>query len=167
MSEALIEYETLDSDQIDDIMEGMPPRPPQRPSDDPGAGGALLPAMTAVPLAAIDSGSKSDRAGRPGMPCRPVRCSTGLPLLSSAVLLVCGDRDLALDRVAVMGVLNLTPDSFSDGGELLTDDERLNADALLRRADVMVAEGAAVLDLGAESTRPGASRCPWRSSVSA
>ncbi|MEE2893579.1 MAG: ATP-dependent zinc metalloprotease FtsH [Pseudomonadota bacterium] len=39
MSEALIEYETLDSKQIDDIMEGMPPRPPQRPSDDPGAGG--------------------------------------------------------------------------------------------------------------------------------
>ena len=40
MSEALIEYETLDSKQIDDIMEGMPPRPPQRPSNDPGAGGS-------------------------------------------------------------------------------------------------------------------------------
>ena len=79
---------------------------------------------------------------------------TGIPSLSQ--ILVCGDRELALDRVAIMGVLNLTPDSFSDGGELLTDDERLNKEALLRRADVMVAEGAAILDLGAESTRPGA-----------
>jgi len=70
--------------------------------------------------------------------------------------LVCGDRELALDRVAIMGVLNLTPDSFSDGGELLTDDDRLDEDALLRRADVMVTEGAVILDLGAESTRPGA-----------
>ena len=74
--------------------------------------------------------------------------------------LVCGDRELALDRVAVMGVLNLTPDSFSDGGELLTDHQQLNADALLRRANVMVAEGAALLDLGAESTRPGATPVP-------
>lgn len=70
--------------------------------------------------------------------------------------LSCGDRRLPLDRVAVMGVLNLTPDSFSDGGELLDDGGRLDADALLRRADSMVTDGAAILDLGAESTRPGA-----------
>ncbi|MCS5704941.1 dihydropteroate synthase [Synechococcus sp. FGCU-3] len=50
-----------------------------------------------------------------------------------------------------MGVLNLTPDSFSDGG-------RLNSvDAVLRQARRMLVEGAAVLDLGAQSTRPGAS----------
>jgi len=40
MADALIEYETLDAKQIDDIMEGMPPRPPKRPSDGPDAGGA-------------------------------------------------------------------------------------------------------------------------------
>ena len=54
-------------------------------------------------------------------------------------------------RTLVMGVLNLTPDSFSDGG-------RLNSvDGVLRQARRMLVEGAAVLDLGAQSTRPGAS----------
>lgn len=54
-----------------------------------------------------------------------------------------------------MGILNLTRDSFSDGGELLTG-ERIDADALLRRAEAMTVAGATLLDLGAESTRPGA-----------
>jgi len=54
------------------------------------------------------------------------------------------------NRTAVMGVLNLTPDSFSDGGR----HER--PDAALRRADLMLAQGADLLDLGAQSTRPGA-----------
>ena len=57
---------------------------------------------------------------------------------------------LSLTRVAVMGILNATPDSFSDGGEHL-DPER----AVLA-ANRMVAEGATLLDVGAESTRPGA-----------
>ena len=50
----------------------------------------------------------------------------------------------------VMGVLNLTPDSFSDGGRLFT------TEAVVRQARRMLAQGAAVLDLGAQSTRPGA-----------
>ena len=50
----------------------------------------------------------------------------------------------------VMGILNLTPDSFSDGGELVRVDD------VLRRAERMVTDGAALLDLGAVSTRPGA-----------
>ena len=50
----------------------------------------------------------------------------------------------------LMGVLNLTPDSFSDGGRLST------VDAVVRQARRMVEQGAAVLDLGAQSTRPGA-----------
>lgn len=49
-----------------------------------------------------------------------------------------------------MGIMNLTPDSFSDGGALP------GVDDALRRAEVLLAEGADVLDLGAESTRPGA-----------
>ena len=54
-----------------------------------------------------------------------------------------------------MGVLNTTPDSFSDGGTLYTGD-RLNLNLTLQRARQMVAEGATILDVGGESTRPGA-----------
>jgi len=59
-------------------------------------------------------------------------------------------RDLDMSRCHVMGVLNVTPDSFSDGG-------RFNRpDAALVRARQMVADGAAFIDVGGESTRPGA-----------
>ena len=54
-----------------------------------------------------------------------------------------------------MGVLNVTPDSFSDGGQLYAD-ANINADRLLDRAESMVAAGASILDIGGESTRPGA-----------
>lgn len=60
-----------------------------------------------------------------------------------------------LSSPQVMGILNLTADSFSDGGELVSGG-RLDRSALLARADAMVSAGAAWLDLGAESTRPGA-----------
>lgn len=53
-----------------------------------------------------------------------------------------------------MGVLNVTPDSFSDGGTFL------GPDAALDRARTMVAEGAAIVDVGGESTRPGAEPVP-------
>lgn len=71
----------------------------------------------------------------------------------------CGDRTLDLGTPAVMGILNLTVDSFSDGGRLLGPDG-LDLDAILRRAEAMVDAGARILDLGAESTRPGASPVP-------
>lgn len=71
-------------------------------------------------------------------------------------MLCCGARRLDLSRPRVMGVINLTPDSFSDGGSLWRDG-RPDADRLLRRAEKMVAHGADILDLGGESTRPGAS----------
>ena len=57
---------------------------------------------------------------------------------------------LELDAPAVMGILNVTPDSFSDGGLFL------NVDAAMRQAELMVAAGAAIIDVGGESTRPGA-----------
>ncbi|MDR0779461.1 MAG: dihydropteroate synthase [Pseudomonadales bacterium] len=62
---------------------------------------------------------------------------------------------LPLAEPHVMGILNLTVDSFSDGGELLVDGH-LQLDAVLYRAASMVEAGAALLDLGGESTRPGA-----------
>lgn len=57
---------------------------------------------------------------------------------------------IALDRPVVMGILNLTPDSFSDGGRFP------GLDDAVRRAREMAAEGADLIDLGGESTRPGA-----------
>ncbi|MDX1517466.1 MAG: dihydropteroate synthase [Woeseiaceae bacterium] len=58
--------------------------------------------------------------------------------------------DVTIARPAVMGILNLTPDSFSDGGRFI---ER---DVALRQAQVMLDAGAAIIDVGGESTRPGA-----------
>lgn len=66
-----------------------------------------------------------------------------------------GDRTLDLTCTQVMGILNVTPDSFSDGGTLYSDD-RPRLDKVLRRAEEMVAHGATILDVGGESTRPGA-----------
>ncbi len=62
----------------------------------------------------------------------------------------CGSRTLDLSAPVVMGILNVTPDSFSDGGRF---NER---DAALRQAEQMLADGAAIIDVGGESTRPGA-----------
>lgn len=64
--------------------------------------------------------------------------------------LFCGSRVLDLSRPHVMGILNVTPDSFSDGGSYT---ER---DAALRHAVAMVEAGATLIDVGGESTRPGA-----------
>ena len=69
--------------------------------------------------------------------------------------IACGARTLDLSRPRIMGVLNVTPDSFSDGGQLYRDG-RVDTDALLTRAEQMLAEGADILDVGGESTRPGA-----------
>jgi len=59
-------------------------------------------------------------------------------------------------RTLVMGVLNVTPDSFSDGSRYLAPD------AAVARAKEIVAHGADILDIGAESTRPGAAPVPWK-----
>ncbi len=69
--------------------------------------------------------------------------------------LQCGDKTLDLTSPVVMGILNTTPDSFSDGGNLYRD-TRLDLDSALRHADSMVNAGAAIIDVGGESTRPGA-----------
>ena len=61
-----------------------------------------------------------------------------------------GNREFDLkNETYIMGILNVTPDSFSDGGKFN------NLDAALRHAEVMVEEGADVVDIGGESTRPG------------
>lgn len=62
----------------------------------------------------------------------------------------CGKYSLRLDRPLVMGIVNITPDSFSDGGRFLTREQAI---AHARR---LIADGADLIDLGGESTRPGA-----------
>src|SRR5215467_4611099 len=60
------------------------------------------------------------------------------------------DRVLPIgERTLIMGILNVTPDSFSDGGQFLT------VDTALAHAEQMIAEGADIIDVGGESTRPG------------
>ncbi|MDO7584691.1 MAG: dihydropteroate synthase [Oceanospirillaceae bacterium] len=66
-----------------------------------------------------------------------------------------GDHRLNLSEPHVMGVLNVTPDSFSDGGSLFAN-QCVCLDTAMERARAMVAEGASFLDIGGESTRPGA-----------
>jgi len=62
----------------------------------------------------------------------------------------CAGKPLDLSRPRIMGVLNVTPDSFSDGGDFFTPENAVT------RAEQMVDEGAAIIDVGGESTRPGA-----------
>jgi len=62
------------------------------------------------------------------------------------------DRVITLDRPVLMGILNVTPDSFSDGGRFET------VEAATQRAMEMIEQGASIIDVGGESTRPGAER---------
>ncbi len=71
-------------------------------------------------------------------------------LARSHAPLICGPRILRLDQPLVMGILNVTPDSFSDGGKFLDKPE-----AALDHAYAMLEAGAALIDIGGESTRPG------------
>jgi len=62
----------------------------------------------------------------------------------------CGRFEFSLKRPLLMGIVNVTPDSFSDGGQ------HLSAEAAIAHARTLIVEGAQIIDLGAESTRPGA-----------
>jgi dihydropteroate synthase len=64
------------------------------------------------------------------------------------------------ERVTIVGVLNATPDSFSDGGRLLDADGRVDVEAAVAQGLRLAREGAHVLDVGGESTRPGAAEVP-------
>lgn len=62
-------------------------------------------------------------------------------------------------KVALIGILNLTPDSFYDGGKYRTEKE------ILGRAEQMIREGADIIDIGGESTRPGAGKISWEEEI--
>ena len=69
--------------------------------------------------------------------------------------LKCGTKVLDLSNPAVMAVLNITPDSFSDGGQLFTN-QHIDKAKVLETVETMIEDGADIIDLGGESTRPGA-----------
>ena len=64
----------------------------------------------------------------------------------------CGGKLLRLDKPVVMGIINVTPDSF------FAHSRAEQTDQVLRQAERMIAEGAVILDLGGQSTRPGSVR---------
>jgi dihydropteroate synthase len=64
--------------------------------------------------------------------------------------IMCGKNSISFDKPLIMGILNLTPDSFFDGGQYI------DTDSILKRAVLIIEEGADIIDLGAYSTRPGA-----------
>lgn len=69
--------------------------------------------------------------------------------------LICGLHNLDLSRPQVMAILNITPDSFSDGGQYFSAG-KARLDEILKVAEDYLAQGASILDVGGESTRPGA-----------
>ena len=73
---------------------------------------------------------------------------------SGAPAWICARHTISLDRPRVMGILNVTPDSFSDGGRWRTTEDAV------QQGLALVAEGADILDIGGESTRPGAAEVP-------
>ena len=81
---------------------------------------------------------------------RPASTESSMSVQRNGTRLPCGDRVLDLSRTHVMGILNVTPDSFSDGGRYNRMDEALV------RVEQMLACGATLIDVGGESTRPGA-----------
>ena len=89
------------------------------------------------------------RAALPGLPGAVQAQFDGLQRAHPP--LHCGARTIRLDQPQVMGILNVTPDSFSDGGQFMDDPEIANA-----HASAMLEAGAAIIDVGGESTRPGA-----------
>ena len=111
------------------------------------AGQAAAPGFAAIELIWRDEGETRRRLVRPDeVPALD-------PVEQALLRRMCEGRadvaGLALDRPRIMGVVNVTPDSFSDGGRYLA------ADAAIAHALQLEAEGADILDIGGESTRPG------------
>lgn len=89
-----------------------------------------------------------------GLFCKMMDLSLPSVMHKTLPTLCCGKKKLTLDHPVVMGILNTTPDSFSDGGQYL------NQNVAIERALEMVAQGAEIIDVGGESTRPGAEAVP-------
>ena len=170
ISQILIERETIDSDQFERLLAGededavFPDEEPAPEAPQPAGGAearapaapAAVPAPGRDDAAAAGSGEKLALSAR-SFAFRPVKRAPEPPPGSRAPETIgktaSAMADVAIEarfpRPSVMGVVNVTPDSFSDGGVHLDPDV---AAAAARR---MVDEGAAIVDVGGESTRPG------------
>jgi hypothetical protein len=144
MTKALLEWETIDADQINDIMAGKPPRRPSRRSAAPSSLPADNPPARRPTAARRRPLTVPDRGRRATAP------AFSFPAMNMLHLLHCGKLPPALDRPLIMGIVNVTPDSFSDGGRYVRPAQAV------AHARALVEEGADILDIGGESTRPGA-----------
>lgn len=70
------------------------------------------------------------------------------------------EKQFNTKKTSIMGILNVTPDSFSDGGQFNTYDEAM------KRIEIMINQGATIIDIGAESTRPGAKSISLKEEIS-
>ena len=167
MAKALLELETIDADQIDDIMAGRPPRPPKptqsgsgpsAPGATPGAG---CRAVGQSRLIRWNTARGKLRAARRGAR-RPVFCDR-----QRDSVFRCGAYTFDLSRPLVMGILNVTPDSFSDGGRYLDPRARARpcaADARRRRRHRSTSAANRRVRARRRSPRPRSSRASCRSS---
>jgi len=94
-------------------------------------------------------GARELQAALPDLP--PEVAAQWQALQAPRPALQCGSRTIRLDQPQVAGILNVTPDSFSDGGKY-----SVQTDAALAHGAAMLEAGAALIDIGGESTRPGA-----------
>jgi dihydropteroate synthase len=98
----------------------------------------------------MSSKFSSQAGGRQVAPIRGIYAIHGDRHASSR--LACGIHTILGDKPLIMGILNVTPDSFSDGGKYS------GLDAAMQQVELMLSEGVDIIDIGGESTRPGADR---------
>lgn len=93
-------------------------------------------------------------SGKADFPVRWLSSALAETCIIPSMIMDCAGKSLDLSHPRVMGILNITPDSFSDGGRFLGRDQAI------AQAVQMQHEGAAIIDIGGESTRPGAADVP-------
>src|SRR5690606_39002109 len=117
------------------------------------AHGRRRPRWRKQPAAADRRPRRADLIG-PARDCGPAPRGTRRTMFDTPPMLDCAGRRLALDRPRVMGIVNVTPDSFSDGGA------HFDPEAAVAHGLALAEAGADILDIGGESTRSGAGEVP-------
>ena len=161
IAESLLERETLDTADLRLLIAGEPLPPLALPTAGEPASPEPRREAKVEPLPKFSGKKLPDPEPIPGSPQQPKpaksrstptpRQRKGGPSMRSPIF--------PRDRVTIVGVLNATPDSFSDGGRFVAGD-RIDVDAVVAEALRMQRAGAHVLDVGGESTRPGAAEVP-------
>jgi dihydropteroate synthase len=110
--------------------------------------------VACVVLSALHTPHPFNSLGQPTMRSSFSSAGKAAGSPSAAHTLQCGRFTLTFERPLIMGILNVTPDSFSDGGRFAA------RGAALEQAEQMIRDGADIIDIGGESTRPGAPPVP-------